>query len=270
MKTLKDHVILYDAVCPMCTIYTKGFIKAGMLDADGRAPYQAMHGDLKKLVNGKRAVNEIALVNRRTGAVHYGVQSLFRIIENSLPFFKPLFRWPLFALLADGLYKFISFNRRVIVPASDAKPKYEPQFKPAYRLAYLVITWFVTALILNQYGETITAVIPAGNFYREFAICGGQLIWQGLIISALNKKRLWDYLGNMMTISVAGSLLLLLGMGILKSFSVTHSLIYTAYFMAVAGAMFLEHIRRTGLLNVSGWLTASWVLYRLIVLAIIL
>lgn len=133
MKTLKDHVILYDAVCPMCTIYTQGFVKSGMLDADGRAPYQTMHGDLKKLVDCKRAVNEIALVDKKTGTVHYGVQSLFRVIEHSFPRLGPLFRCRPFARLVDMLYRFISFNRRVIAPSTmDASGA---EHEPAFRLS---------------------------------------------------------------------------------------------------------------------------------------
>jgi predicted DCC family thiol-disulfide oxidoreductase YuxK len=30
MKTLKDHVILYDAECPMCKVYTHAFTTTGM------------------------------------------------------------------------------------------------------------------------------------------------------------------------------------------------------------------------------------------------
>ena len=42
MKTLSNHVILYDSECPMCTIYTYAFTATGMLDTEGRAPYQEM------------------------------------------------------------------------------------------------------------------------------------------------------------------------------------------------------------------------------------
>ena len=46
--------------------------------------------------------------------------------------------------------------------------------------------------------------------------------------------------------------------------------IYPVYFMAVAGLMFLEHIRRTKLLHLGWLLTVSWVVYRIIVLLLIL
>jgi len=46
-------------------------------------------------------------------------------------------------------------------------------------------------------------------------------------------------------------------------------LFYVCYFMCVAGLMFLEHIRRTKLLNLGWVLTISWACYRLLVLLLI-
>ena len=63
MKTLKDHVILYDAECPMCKVYTHAFTTSGMLDKTGRAPYQQIPESACPVVDRQRAVNEIALVN---------------------------------------------------------------------------------------------------------------------------------------------------------------------------------------------------------------
>ncbi|MBL4678763.1 MAG: DUF393 domain-containing protein, partial [Mucilaginibacter sp.] len=69
MKTLGNYTILYDAECPMCNIYTKAFVKTGLLDKDGRAPYQELPQDACPLVNRQRAADEIALINRETGEV---------------------------------------------------------------------------------------------------------------------------------------------------------------------------------------------------------
>ena len=85
MKTLKNHTILYDEVCPMCNAYTSAFVKTGMLDKDGREPYQNMSCNYASKVDTLRAVNEIALVNKETGEVEYGIRSLFIILGNSFP-----------------------------------------------------------------------------------------------------------------------------------------------------------------------------------------
>jgi len=39
MKTLQNHILIYDNEYPMCNIYSKGFMKAGMLDENGREAF---------------------------------------------------------------------------------------------------------------------------------------------------------------------------------------------------------------------------------------
>jgi hypothetical protein len=271
MKTLKNHMVLFDAECPMCQAYTLAFVKTGMLDDNGRAAYQNEFTNFCPLIDKQRAVNEIALVNLESGEVTYGIKSLFKIIGNACPAFSPLFSLRPFAWLMSKLYAFISYNRRVIIPApiNSASFAYQPSFKIQYRIAYLLFTWFCTGFILTAYAHLLTGIVPLGGAYREYFICGVQIIFQGIAISTFEKERLWDYLGNMMTISFAGSLLLALMLGISHWFTIT-PIIAVIYFMAVAGSMFLEHIRRTKLLNLGWTLTITWALYRAGLLILIL
>jgi hypothetical protein len=127
----------------------------------------------------------------------------------------------------------------------------------------------VTSYILTRYADLLIGAIPAGNIYREALICGGQIFFQGIIISLIDKEKKWNYLGNMMTISFAGSLLL--GVILLLSGLIGyHPLFYCLYFLLVAGLMLLEHIRRTKLLKLGWTLTITWALYRAALLVIIL
>ena len=271
MKTLENHLILFDGECPMCSVYTKGFIKAGMLEPNGRAAYQDTLDNNCPQVDRQRAVNEIALIDLKNGEVTYGIKSIFKIIGNACPVFRPLFAFRPFEWLLSKMYAFISYNRRVIIPADEHADTFafQPTFKIHYRMAYLLFTWFCTAFILTRYAHLLTGIVPLGNAYREYLICGGQIFFQAAVISTFAKDKLWKYLGNMMTISFAGSLLLFVPLAARHWFGPA-PLIYTLCFLAVAGLMFLEHIRRTKLLHLGWVLTATWVLYRLMVLAIIL
>lgn len=114
MKTLKDHLILFDAECPMCRMYTSAFVGAGLLDKGGRQAYQEFSVSACPALDRQRAADEIALVNLKTGEVTYGIASLFKVISVALPFFKPLFLFRPFVWLMSKIYAFISFNRRVI------------------------------------------------------------------------------------------------------------------------------------------------------------
>jgi predicted DCC family thiol-disulfide oxidoreductase YuxK len=271
MKTLQNHLILFDGECPMCKTYTYAFVKTGMLDVNGRAAYQTGMDNICPVIDKQRAVNEIALVDLSNGEVTYGIQSIFKILANACPVFGPLFSFNPFVWLMSKVYAFISYNRRVIIPTPEVSDGYvyQPTFKKHYRIAYLIFTWFFTGLILTAYTRHLTGVVPLGNVYREYKICGGQIIFQGIIISTFAKEKLWNYLGNMMTISFAGSLVLLVPL-ILNHWFKLPAIVFPMYFIGTAGLMFLEHIRRTKLFNLGWILTFTWALYRVMLLVGIL
>jgi len=270
MKTLENHMILFDAECPMCRVYTKAFVKTGMLDSSGRSSYQSRADDICPLIDKQRAVDEIALVDLKSGEVTYGIKSLFKIIGNACVIFKPLFSFRPFIWLMSKVYAFISYNRRVIIPAGKSGNEYiyQPTFKIHYRIAYLLFTWFCTGYILTRYAHLLVGIVPLGNPLREYFICGGQIIFQGAVISFYAKEKLWNYLGNMMTISFAGSMLLLIPLTA-SHWSTFSPIFFALCFMAVAGLMFLEHVRRTKLLDLGWVLTITWVLYRIVLLVLI-
>jgi len=271
MKTLKKHVILFDAECPMCEFYTNAFVKTGMLESTGRIAYQDFPTETCPMLDKERAVNEIALVNQETGEVTYGVASLLQVIGTSFPFFMPLFTFKPFIWLMSKVYAFISYNRRVIIPAkvSSSSTAVQPTFKLSYRVAYLMFTWFLTSLILTSYAKLLSPLTPLGDANREYFICGGQILFQGLVIILVKPHKVWDYLGNMMTVSFAGALLLL-PIILLSNLISLSPLLCTAWFLLVAGMMLLAHIRRVGLLNLSWVMSLTWVLYRVIILILIL
>jgi len=268
MNTLNNHLILFDAECLMCKLYTQAFVSTGLLDENGRAAYQDTTVETCPMVDRQRAVNEIALVNQTTGEVTYGIESLFKVFSVAIPILKPLFEFAPFVRLMSKVYAFISYNRRVIIPAANEQYAHQPTFKLHYRIAYLLFTWAVTAYILTAYVHLMYGLLPIGTAYREYLVCGGQIVFQGVIISLVAKDKKWAYLGNMMTISFAGALLLLPGLLMAVFFNLP-PIFYVCYFMSVAGLMFLEHIRRTQLLNLGLVFTISWASYRLLVLLFI-
>lgn len=270
MKLLKDHVLLFDAQCPLCTAYSNTFVKSGMLEERGREAYQEMNAETCTYIDKNKARNEIALVNKANGEVYYGIDSIFKILANSFPSLKPIFQFPLFYWMMKKVYAFISYNRKVIVPGKKNTDTCIPDVNVNYRLTYLLFTWIISSFILTSYSAHLTGLIPASKFQREFIICGGQILFQAMIISLLVKEKILDYLGNMMTISFAASLLLLVFLGMGKLFTVADPLIYAGFFMMVVGAMLLEHLRRMKLLGINLVPSVTWVIYRILVLIIIL
>src|ERR1700750_12137 len=126
-----------------------------MLDAGGRAAYQT-DMNVCPLIDKQRAVNEIALVNLENGEVTYGVNSIFKILGNAWPVFAGLFACNPFLLVMRKVYAFISYNRRIIIPAGEGGFGYQPTFKLHYRIAYLLFTCFCTGYILTAYVHRLT------------------------------------------------------------------------------------------------------------------
>ncbi len=269
MKTLNHHVLIFDQNCPLCRAYTNTFIQTGMLDAKGRSAFTQLDAPTCELLDMQRARNEIALVNTKTGQVVYGIDSLFRVIGHAMPVFAPLFRWTAFRLAMKELYAFISYNRKVIIPSPVSRDTCVPDFNWKYRWFYLIFCWLLTSLVLTNYSSHLNGLVPVSGFYREFLVCGGQVLFQSLVLAVLNREKIMSYLGNMMTISLAGALLLLLTKGVLSIFEVVDPRIYAAFFLLVAGLMFLEHWRRMKLLGISWFASVSWVLYRVLILLLI-
>lgn len=268
MKTLHNHTLLYDDECPLCKTYTAGFVRTQMLDKNGRIPFSECPDNIACNLDRVRACDEIALVDRSSGKVTYGVESLFIILENRFPVLKIIFTCKPFVTAMKILYAFISYNRKVIIPGKffEGDGTCTPTFHLTYRWAYIIFAWFVSSLILAKYSMLLTDFLPKGNPAREYVICAGQILFQAATISFIRRDRVIHYLGNMMTISLAGSLLLIPGIVLHYFVHLDNSMIYLAWFGIVVNLMFLEHLRRTKILEIHFLSSVSWVTYRLLVL----
>ena len=267
MKTLHKQVLVYDKDCALCSLYTSAFLKAGMLDSHGRQNFCELDLQDYPQMDTARSRDEIALINTQTGNVSYGIDSLFKIIGNSIPVFQPLFRLFIFRWLMDKLYSFISLNRKVIAPAKifEQPGSCTPSYNLRYRWAYIILSWIFTSVVLTRFATRLADIVPPTDFIREWLICGGQILFQLAAVNRIRKDRVVHYLGNMMTVSNIGALLLIPVMWL----NVASPLFYVTWFAGVVMFMLFEHNRRASILKLSVWVSVSWVVYRLIVLAII-
>jgi hypothetical protein len=269
MKTLENQTLLYDEDCPLCSLYTAGFIKAGMLDANGKKPFSAITAD-HDFIDVKRACNEIALVDNKNKTAIYGIDSLLRVIGNSFPWIEKTGNFTSVKYFLRKLYSFISYNRKVIIPNKTNEKALQcvPDFNYRYRFIYLVFATLVTAAVLFRFSLLVPS-LPEGNFTRELLLAFGQIVFQSLLLLRADKKRILNYAGNLMTVSIMGSLILLPVL-ILSRFIELPEIVVLGWFGFTVAVMFAEHARRVKLLQLPFFLCFSWVLYRLIALALIL
>ena len=262
MKTLRNHVLIYDHQCPMCTLYSSGFINSGMMDAKGRKSFADLSYNDIALLDYKRAQNEIALVNTENKEVIYGLDSFIFIIGNAFPLFSKVIRLPLIYWFSKKLYKFVSLNRKQIAPTKVEQSVCVPDFNLKYRLFYVLFVALFSAWILTNYSRNLVEFLPMKNGVSvEFLICFGQIAWQTVLLKKYLGKRYWDYIGNMMTVSLIGTLLLIPALAI-PSFASFH----LVYFLLVVLVMFVEHLRRTKMLGLNIIPSISWMVYRSLVL----
>lgn len=263
-KILSNHIIIYDDECPLCNVYTSGFVKFKFLDSDSRLPYSKIHKLEIPELDDTRSKNEIPLLNTKTGTVDYGATSLLKILGNRWKVFLYLSQCVPLLWLIKKLYSFISFNRKVIVPGNPSASACNPTFSLKYRFLYLLFCWIVVATVLYLFNPLIKGIVPATNFYFELMIAGGQLVFQGIFMIGKSKEIFINYLGHLMTVSLLGAIGLL-PLLLINLFITLNPILNLACFLVIAGLMFLEHWRRVKLLNLSSWLCISWALYRILI-----
>lgn len=265
MKTLKNHTLIYDSECPMCNIYSKGFIKSGMLDDNGREAFTEVSLKNKNLIDFNRARNEIALVDHEKNKVIYGLDSLLLIIGNSFPSLEKIARIQPLYWFFKKLYSFVSYNRKQIIPSKkdNTEEACVPDFNLKYRIAYMAFVVIISGYILSLFSVKLGFGLRL-NLWRELTICVGQIVWQTVFLTSYLKDKTWNYLGNMMTVSLIGTLLLIpaLFLNLNQVFSVI-------YFGIIVFIMFLEHIRRCRILKLNFLPTLSWMIFRITMIIIL-
>jgi predicted DCC family thiol-disulfide oxidoreductase YuxK len=271
MKTLENQTLLYDEDCPLCQVYTTGFIKAGMLDENGKKPFSNLSEAEQSFIDLKRASNEIALVDTKNKTVIYGIDSLLKVIGNSFPWIAKVGNLKPVNYFLRRLYSFVSNNRKVIIPNKQKHGKALkciPDFNYKYRILYIAFATLITTWTLYHYSE-LTVTLPKGNFSRELILAVGQIAFQGLFVFQLSKKIILNYIGNLMTVSLMGSLILLPVL-VLNQCINLHETAILSWFGITVFIMLLEHFRRIKILELPFYLSFTWIIYRVIALLIIL
>lgn len=237
-NTRKPNLII-DEDCPLCRVYTSGFIKAGMLDENGKKPYCQLSDEEQNFIDVKRASNEIALVNNENKTVIYGIDSLLKVIGFSFPWMEKIGNLKPIKFFLKKLYSFISYNRKVIIPSKikkEIKLQCVPDFNYKYRILYILFAVVTSSLLINKYNDNII-------FLEILLFTTVLILIQSIILFKFTKEIALNYLGNFSTSILLGSLLLI-PIIILKSFLNLQEIINQIYFYLIISIVIVEIIRR--------------------------
>ena len=113
---MNDKALIYDDNCPLCSAYTKAFVKGGFLKPANRIAFSDVNMQQFK-IDWNRARHEIPLIDMQNGEVKYGVDALVDILQQKFSFINPLMNIKWLYWFFKKLYKLISYNRKIIVAA---------------------------------------------------------------------------------------------------------------------------------------------------------
>lgn len=150
---------LYDDCCPLCRGYTATFAALGWTD---RQAFSSIDERTGAALDFDRARHHIPLVDPTTGAVRYGLDGIFGVVGERLPVLAPILANPAVRSGFEGIYWFITYNRRHII---SAPPPVEgvncaPDYRTAPIATYLALGGAAAATLAAASGTATAVAVP--------------------------------------------------------------------------------------------------------------
>jgi len=270
MKTQHQHVLIYDQDCPFCNWYTGAFVRKGFLLPEGRLPYKDALNDESLVFDEAVSRNKIALVNRKTGEVLYGIDSLLAVFANRFPLIQQIGTMKPVNYVLRVLYSFVSYNRKMIAPSDcNGSCNCTPTPSLPWRIAFIVFCALIVNLATGLYFSQQLAPYFTGDArYTDLILFSSQFLFQYIAFRLLKQRNFSDYAGNLAFVSLLGALLLLFfhfGLNILSAAGMHIELLQPLCYGIVYMFMLREHARRLQLLHLTKWLTVSWIVFRFLI-----
>lgn len=209
METPDQKVLVYDDYCPLCSLYTMGFVSGKMIDA--RVSFSSIPEAYSRLLDVDRARHEIPYIDTESGKVCYGIDALAEALGNRLPWLKPTILWqPIYQPL-KLLYKFISFNRHVIIPSSRSGAAFDcsPDFNRFWRACFIVAAFALSTILTGWFIGSFDGYVSTETMVLSGSIAGGKWAIQMVFGWCVLDEKRWLYLGQLAATCLTGSLILI-------------------------------------------------------------
>jgi predicted DCC family thiol-disulfide oxidoreductase YuxK len=243
-----NKVIIYDDNCPLCTVYTAAFVRTGLLDAEGRQNFSTVDAAIFQHIDPTKCNNEIPLIDTGTKQVWYGIDALLEILGDKFPVIKKLGNLPPIKWMLLKLYKFISYNRKVIVAIAAKKDSYDcsPAFNVPYRISFLALFFIFNSLMLWPYYCTLftNSFIEHKTFAElQTAHCLLAVINVSSAAS-LKRNQLLEYLGQVNMLALTSILFLLPLYVFTRVTGISNVFVNDIYFLLMTLLVVKEYLRR--------------------------
>jgi predicted DCC family thiol-disulfide oxidoreductase YuxK len=205
-------IIIYDDTCPLCAAYTNAFVASGFIKKENRKNFTTISPQLLALINIEKSKNEIPVIDTQTNQVFYGIDALLEILNvkfkgiKAIANLKPL-KWFLLKL-----YKFISYNRRVIVAKAATQGNFDctPHFSIKYRLFFALVFLLLNSVLLFPLHKYVIADSILSSTIMQLQVAHFALVACNIFIAiSLKKYQGIEYIGQINMLATVTILLLL-------------------------------------------------------------
>lgn len=191
-----ERVIVFDDSCPMCRLYTLGFVAVGAIKPENRVGFASVDDAVLAAIDQNRARHEIPLYDPTSGETLYGLEALLFLVGSRFPWSMPLVRQTWFRRGLKPLYWLITYNRRVMAGCRPASGfDCAPDLHVGWRSAYLGLT-FLFCLSVVSWGWFVSGSFPVW--------CSVLIVWAlvtGVTVCwpRLSRLERWNRIGNAAT-----------------------------------------------------------------------
>lgn len=216
------------------------------------------------------AQNKIAFVKEEKNETVYGIDSLLAVLGSRWKWIEIIGSLPGINAFLKLLYLLISLNRKVIAPVNcNDSIACTPIKNWFWRLTFIsLIALFLSFTVTHYFTVHLDSYFIGNKIYGDLLYFLFQFVFQALFFWILKQRNFYDYIGQVAFVSFLGGLLLGffdLGLLLLQSFGFETELLVGVCYGIVYLFMVYEHARRIKILGFSGWLTITWIAYRLII-----
>jgi hypothetical protein len=245
-------ILLYDDYCPLCTWYSALFVKYGFMEKTNRVAFSKANKEILSKIDIVRGNDEIPLFNPASGKTIYGIDALLEILSWKCRPVKSIGHFPPLYWLLKKFYKFISFNRKVIVAKKCGDGVYDcsPAFSFRYRLLFLtVFLLFNTVMLfpLHNYLFSKLSFYHLSVWQLQAAHLG--FVGVNLTLSCfLTQKHRLEYLGQVNMLALLAILLVMPMMLVTLAVNLP-AWVPLMYFLLITVFIIAEYLRRMKYVN---------------------
>lgn len=268
MEAKTNFQLIYDTDCPLCKWYSGLFVKYNFLRSQERISYSLAVENPMMQFDEDLARNKIALLDLENEKVHYGIDSLLKVLGLKLKWIETIGKLPVIYQFLTLFYAFISFNRKAFAPTACNNACY-PGRSVLWRGILIVLSGLYVNYVTWSYFNThLNHYFISGFYFLDLVFYSSQFVFQFVIFKLLKQHNFYDYAGQIAVVSLLGGITLQLadtGLNLLSSFGIEIGMLEPFCYGMVYLFMLIQHKNRIKILGITQWMSISWIIFRFLI-----